>query len=398
MLNETLRKARESLKSMDKAADLNDAEAMEAARRKAAEGHRRAVEFLNRLAEDFPAFEIEKRLQDIARKQAGKVGENLEALEDFDPKASEGDQRRRIREMLDRLGGGQKELDQLQRDARTLAEAGKVLEMAATFQQIYANQESVAKRIETITKEIALGDDANRRLLPSLAETQRKNREALDEFAGQLKSRAEAIRDPALAPLKASALDFVQRLALADPGSVMDLASESARLGKANDAFVSAELARGMLESLMAPNNPFCNACKGSCTKFSIPRPDMNRTMQQLLEAMMCQNPGTSPNQGTGGGGMGMGGTGPTGNAQPGFAMLDIPVVGPERMFFEPPSMNAEGRGGGEGTRGEALDRAAETESLDPVESPRPGRAAPDLDSVPAAYREAVKAYFTPEE
>ena len=396
-LNEALREAREALDALDRAADLNDADAMEKARQQAADAHKRSAEMLEKLADDFPAFEIEKRLQEIAREQAGQVGENMKALDNFDPKAPEGDQRRAIREMRERLGGGQEKLNQLQQDAQTLAEAGKILEMAAKFQQIYLNQVSVAQRIHNITKEIAKGDDSNRRLLPSLGETQRKNREALDEFAGELKKRAEAIRDPALAPLKSSSLEFLERLALSDPGSVMDLATESARLGKANDAFVSAELARGMLESLMSQNDPFCNACKGSCPKFSIPRPDVNETMRQLLEGMMCQNPGMSPNQGFGGGGMGLGGTGPTGNAQPGFANLDNPVVGPEPMFFQPPSMDAEGRSGGDGQRGNPLDQASETETMKPVETPRVGEASPDLENVPAAYREAVKAYFTPE-
>ena len=270
------------------------------------------------------------------RRQASNARQNLEALENFDPKASEGDQRRAIRAMRERLGQGKPELDALQQDAATLAEAGKVLEMAARFQQIYANQQSLAQRILQISKEIRKGNDENRRLLPSLGETQRKNREALDAFARDLRQHAEALRNPALAPLKASSLDFLERLALADPGSVMDEATASARLGQANDAFVSAELARGLLETLMNQPDPFCEACKGNSPQFQVLRPDVNQTMKQMLEGLMCQNAGSQPNNGMGAGGVGMGGTGPTGAAQPGFSMLDLPVVGPERLFFTP--------------------------------------------------------------
>ena len=394
---EATRTAREALEAMDEAADLNDAEAAEAARQDAIKAHQQAAELLEKLANDFPAFKVEERLKQLAADSASNAKQNLAALAKFDPKASEGDQRRAIREMLDRLGRNQPELDQLQKDAKTLAEAGKVLEMAAKFQQIYANQKSVTERILTTAKEISKGNDQNRRLLPSLAETQKKNRQALDRFAKDLKERAEAIKDPALAPMRDSALEFLQALAMADPNSVMDLASESARLGQANDAFVSAELARSLLENLMQQPNPFASMCNGQCMKFSIPRPDVNQTMEQMLAGLMCQNPGMSPNQGQGAGGFGMGGSGPTGNAQPGFANLDIPVVGPQRMQFEPASMNA-GAGGESGnTRNRGLDEASENEILNPTDLKHATDAAPDLEDIPAAYREAVKDYFTPD-
>lgn len=397
-IREALDRANQALDEMDKAADVNDPEKTEAARQAAAEAHREAAEMLEKLAKDFPAFEIEKRLKEIAAQQASNARQNLEALEKFDPKASEGDQRRAIREMRERLGRGKPELDALQQDAAILAEAGKVLEMAAKFQQIYANQQSLAQRIVQISKEISKGNDENRRLLPSLGETQKKNREALDAFARDLRKHAEALENPALAPLKASSLDFLERLALADPGSVMDEATASARLGQANDAFVSAELARGLLETLMNQPDPFCQACQGKSPKFEVMRPDVNQTMKQMLEGLMCQNAGSQPNNGMGGGGVGMGGTGPTGAAQPGFSMLDLPVVGPERMFFTPESTQA-GKGGSAQTSPQKpVDEAAETEDFQPGDLQHTTPVAPDLEAVPPAYRDAVKAYFTPEE
>lgn len=395
-IEDALRKARESLDAMDRAADVNDAAAAEAARKQAAAAHEEAAKLLDQLANDFPAFQLEQRLKDLAGKTAEDVRANLGGLGKFDANASEGDQRRAIREMRDRLGARQQEQEQLQQDARTIAEAGKLMEMVAKFRQIYATQESLSKRNRTIAEEIHKGSDQNRRLLPSLADTQKKNQEALETFTKELKERAESIHDPALAGLRRSSLEFLEKLQLADPGSAMKAAGEHGRLGVANDAYANAELARALLEGLMQGNeeNEFAEACKNPGMKFSIPKPDVNETMSQLLQGL-CQNPGTSPNQGVGGGGMGAGGTGPTGNAQPGFAAMDVPVLGPQRMQFDPVSLGAAGNGGGRPGQHRELSTAAETEAMRPVETPRITRTAPDPESIPEPYREAVKVYFS---
>ena len=390
--------AREGLDAMDAAADRDDPAAVEAARKQAHAAHGQAAALLEQLAKDFPAFELEQRLKELAEKGAANAKANMEQLAGFDPKAGEGAQRRAIREMRERLGATGEEHRQLQADARLVAEAGKILEMAAKFQRIYQNQVSITKRIRTIAEEIHKGNDQNRRLLIPLAETQQKNREELDKFAAELARRANALDDPALAPLKESALAFTEALRMADPQSAMQGAADEGKQGAANDAFVQAELARSILEGLMAKkDDPFSSACQGQCMQFSVAAPDVNGTMQQLLEGLMCQNPGMSPNQGMGGGGMGGGGTGPTGNAAPGFAMPDIPVLGPQRMQFEPASMGGSADGKGRTGQGKAIATAAESETMPASEKPRETQSAPEPESVPEPYREAVKRYFDPE-
>lgn len=391
-----MREAKESLEAMSKAAKENDPAASEKARESAMEAHRKAAELLEKMAQDFPAFKMEERLKEIARNAAGDAKQNLAQLEGFDPKALAADQEKAIHEMLDRLGARQEEQQQLQQDAALMAEAGKILEMAAKFQQIYQTQKSLSDRILTIAKEIHQGNDQNRRLLAALADTQEKNRESLDQFAKDLQERADAIENPELEGMVASTEEFLQALRMSDPQSVMDLGSKSGRLGAAEDAYVQAELARALLETLMSKSNPFSQACKGRCMKFSVKFPDVNKTMQQLLEGLMCQNPGYSPGDGMGGGGMGAGGTGPTGNAAPGFGMNDVPVLGPQRMMFEPASMGGTADGKGASGRANPLAQAAETESMAPSESPLETKTAPDPQSVPEPYREAVKKYFTP--
>jgi hypothetical protein len=131
--------------------------------------------------------------------------------------------------------------------------------------------------------------------------------------------------------------------------------------------------------------------------EFSIPNPDVNQTMQQLLEALMCQNPGMSPNQGVGGGGMGAGGSGPTGSAMPGFSMSDLPVIGPERMLFQPASLGASGNGQSKSARSAPLATHAETGTLKQSDNRDGSSGAPDPEAVPTIYRDAVKRYFSSE-
>jgi hypothetical protein len=390
---EALKNARESLEKMrDAKAPAESEKALEAAKR----AHQQAAELLEQLASDFPAFELEKRLKQVAQNAAGDAKANLGQLGKFDPNAPAAEQKKQIDEMLERLGARQKEQQQLQKDAAMMAEAGKILEMAAKFQQIYQTQKSLSERIRTIAEEIHKGNDQNRRLLASLADTQEKNREALDEFAAELQKRAASTKNPALQEMVASTEEFLQALALSNPQSVMDLGAKSGRQGASEDAYVQAEMARAMLETLMSKPNPFAQACHGHCMKFTIPFPDVNQTMQQLLEALMCQNPGYNPGQGQGGGGMGAGGTGPTGNAAPGFSTPDIPVLGPQRMMFEPASLGGSTDGKGKTAGANPLTQAAESETLKPTEKPVETNIAPDPQSIPEPYREAVRKYFTP--
>jgi hypothetical protein len=390
---EALKESKESLEKMRDAKEPAESEkALEAAK----QAHQKAAELLEQLASDFPAFEMEKRLKEVAQNAAGDAKANLEQLGKMDPKAPAAEQEKQIKEMLERLGAREDEQKQLQQDAALMAEAGKILEMAAKFQQIYQTQESLSKRIRTIAEEIHKGNDQNRRLLGSLADTQEKNREALDEFAAELKKRAEETKNPALQDMVASTEEFLQALALSNPQSVMDLGAKSGRQGASEDAYVQAEMARAMLETLMSKPNPFAQACQGQCQKFQVPFPDVNQTMQQLLEGLMCQNPGYNPGQGQGGGGMGGGGTGPTGNAAPGFSTPDVPVLGPQRMMFEPASLGGSTDGKGKTAGANPLAQAAESESLKPTEKPVETNIAPDPESIPEPYREAVKKYFTP--
>lgn len=396
---EAMEAAREALEELREAIGEGDAEAAEDARAKAAEANAAAADLLEKIAGDFPAFELEKRLRDLAAEQLDDLRENARELENLDPEAPRDEGLAEIDKMLDRLGQRQPQAEQLAEDLEQVRQAAQFLEMAAKFRQIYLAQESLSKRFGTIVEELRQGEDRNRRLLPSLGETQEKNRKALDEFKAELRERIDAFGgDPALAPLVDSALDFLNELDLAEPETLMDAAAEKARAGVAADAFTNAELARALLERLLAEPGQFQDAAAGQAPEFQVPRPDVNANLAQLLEALLRQNQGEGQGQGNqpGGQGAGPGGTGPGGNAMSGYS-LDLPVAGPQRMQFDPPSAAA-GRGGGDGESGRAppLPESAESGTLRPEESRQGQSSNVSPESIPEPYRDAVKRYFTP--
>jgi hypothetical protein len=399
---EPIKRSRESLKNLQKALEENDRDTAVETLKQALEAHRQAADLLDRIAGDFSAFELEKRLQKLAEKQADDLRENLDALAEIDP-ALGADQAPAIDEMLDRLGRQQAQQQQLDDDVEFTRQVASLLEMAAKFRRIYEAQVSVTKRFETIVREFRLGQNQNRRLLPSLADTQTKNREALDAFKLELKSRLDAIEDLAsLAALVDSATDFLAELETAAPETLMDAAASHGQAGQALEAFTQADLARQLLERLMSQPGAFPEAAMGKAPEFELPMPDVNANIAQMLEALLGNNPGNQPGQGQGQnqnqGGAGIGGSSPQGAAMNGFPM-DLPVVGPERLEFDPLADGTKPGGkGGNGGSGQVapLPETAESGSI-PQTSTRPGESttlAPE--AIPEAYREAVKRFLTP--
>lgn len=387
--------ARKALEELDRQAQLEnnepDPEALVDATKKAAEAQQDAAELLEKIADDFPAFDLEKRLQDLAREQAEDLHENALLLQTIKPDIHPEELRKEIDDMLERLGRQKDQLDELDDDVISIKQMATLLEMAARFRQIYDSQESITKRFGTTVEELRRGEDQNRRLLPSLAETQLKIRLTLDDFKIELRRRIDVLPqdDENLTPMIDSALKFLQEIDIAAPETSMDAATKHGKNGEAMDAFTNAERARATLERLMSEPEPFPEAAKCQAPKFNIPRLDVNKTLQQLLEALLKQNLGL-------GNGNQPGGMGLQGQLGGGFPM-NLPVVGPERLRFSD-APNAGGSRSGEGKTAQIqpLPDTAEAGVLKPTESRNGNASAVTPESIPEPYREAVKRFLTP--
>ncbi len=393
---EAMEKASEALEKLKDSLDKNDAAAAEKALDEARKAHREAADLLDKIAGDFPAFELEKRLQELAQQQAEDLRANLDALEKLDPAGDEA--AAEVERLLEKLGQRKPQEQQLDEDVALARKAASILEMAAKFRQIYENQVSMAKRFGSIVQEFRQGDDQNRRLLPSLADTQTHIREALIEFKTELHRRLDAAGDePMLESLVESAMQFLTDLDAAAPETLMDAAAGHAKVGEATDAYANAELARAQLERLLSKPDEFPKAAMGGAPEFKVARPDVNATIEEMLEALLGQNPGGQGGGQPGGeGAQRPGGFGGQGVAGGGFPM-DLPVIGPDRLQFEPaPGLGDSGNGNGRTGPIPPLPETAETGTLENSGDRHGKSSTVSPESIPEPYREAVKRFFTP--
>lgn len=392
VLAEAIRQSREALKELDQAADVGDKKAFESARKKAAAAHAKAEQLAARIGKDFNAFAMEKRLSEIAKEAAGKLGENRKALAGLTMDAGEAAARRAIAEMQKRLGGVEKKAGEIQRDAGMVKKVARVMEMAAEFKKIHNTQKSIVERMQNIANEVAKGNTRNTGQLDGLARVQDRNREALQNLAKELKKRAAELPD-AFATMKQDVDQFLAALEQLDIPDPMNTAAGMARKGKTIDATANALLALSLIEQLMKkPNNGFCQMCNGGGPRFQV-KPDLAQTMAEMLDALMKRAGGQGKGS-TGGAGGGMGGSGQDGFSVAGNS-ANIPVYGPDRLAFSESSSGKSAHAGSGGRAGPSAAAQQPGSRVKPKEFREAGHAKILPENIPAKYRGAVKRYFS---
>ncbi len=391
--------ARESLEKLRDAVQKNNPEEVAKAAKAAADAHRKAVDTLKRVAEDFPAFKIEKELSDLAEQQQADLEENLRELEKFDPQAPAEEQKQQVEDFIERAGKREEQQEKIEQDFAAIKEQGIFIELAMRFRSIHVAQASLLKRLDAIVRELQQGMDRNRTAIPLLGETQEKNRQALLRFTADLKAAIEkAPKDePALEEMLGSATDFLTELENAAPQAMMENASKHAAAGRAGDTLQHVLLAFQALDRLLKMEGLFAETARGESRDFNEPDPDVNQTLEELLKALLQQQqqqegenqPGDPNQRGGPAQGQGMGRAG-------GFSFMNIPMIGPERSQFQ--SLGGDGKGNGE-TPGGAPPPPLPTEaalSSRKVQEFRQGNSsAPSSEAIPDSYRDAVKNFLS---
>lgn len=390
LLNRAVEESRKALEELEKAAEADDEQGFEKAKEDFKKETKRAQEEVQRLAEDFPAFDLEKQLGEVAQDLVETLGENLAEAEQLTLE----DAQEALERMRERLGGAAEEAEALVEEAELAKAFGSIAEMAAKFRQVQETQQSIENRILTIVKEVNKGVLRNTSQLEGLSEMQDRNRKELEKLAQELKTRNEALPDE-LTDLRVEVVDFLTRYQILEIPSAMAGARDAGRRGESVPSWQQAQLSRQLLEQLLGPQNGFSQMVQGE-DMMGFGAGNCASTMQQLLEALLAQRGGEGQS-GAGGTGAGMGGTGRDGAAFPGHSMVDIPMVGPDRMSFEPRSMAGAG-GEGKTAAQRGPKQASEQEILrnDDEEEARFGELS-ELP-VPAKYREAVQTYFSKEQ
>jgi len=133
----------------------------------------------------------------------------------------------------------------------------------------------------------------------------------------------------------------------------------------------------------------------GDCQldKFKI-RPNMKKSMQQMLQALMNRLGQGDGNGGSGGSGSGSGGTSPNGFASQGHMDHLLPVYGPERMEFGGADLAYGEYGSGKG-RSKRRKEVKVSSGLVGANNQSGTGSSQEAVSVPEKYKQAVKTYFT---
>jgi|GEM_PF-6520400 len=132
----------------------------------------------------------------------------------------------------------------------------------------------------------------------------------------------------------------------------------------------------------------------GGLPRFQI-KPDVQQTMDEMMQALMGRVPRGNGNGGVGGAGSGSGGSGGDGFSVAGSS-TNIPLYGPDRLMFSQ-STGMAGRGGGNSGRNKRPSGDLVSNQIKPTTQQKSTSAKILPENVPAKYKTAVKRYFSDE-
>lgn len=256
-LSDAIRQSKEALAKLDKAANTGEPKDFADAKKDAESAHGKAEELAEKMANDFKAFAMENRLSEIAKEAAGKLAANKAGLAKMSLASGEANARRQIAEMQKRLGGVEKQAEQVAQDAEHVQKVGAVTEMAAQFKKIHRAQKSILERMQVIGQEVAFGDTRNTAQLKNLGRQEKLNREAIMNLATELKKRSDDLPE-GFEQMQQDVEQFLQTLADLDIPDPMKASADASTEGKTTDAIANAQLALSLMDQLInKPNNGF---------------------------------------------------------------------------------------------------------------------------------------------
>ncbi|CAN5895700.1 hypothetical protein BH11VER1_BH11VER1_02130 [soil metagenome] len=373
-LNEAVEKVRDALA---KAGD-------DAGREAAQKAMQQAEELAAALVKDFQAFDAEKKVAEEAQKIS-------QLMQDMQKRLASGS-KEEVAKMQTELGEAAKNTKRIQEEGQQLTEIGRVLEMAAEFKAMHAEQKQLVAQLEPLAREIMHGDMRNAAKLDGMARQQQAVLEHWKAWLPELRAAAEALPSSE-AELKKEALEFADEAEKAGIQRSMETAMEQAKKDSTPNTFVNSQLALVGMDTLMNSPNKLCQSCKDGKPRFMSP-PNLAETLAQML-AGMCKRRGQGMKPGKGQGtGLGEGGDG-DGYATEGDMLLNAPVYGPDRLAFNGESSlrgNSNSRDKGKGGKPVIQPEAANAIHTETARSTAKRQIS--LRDVPERYREAVRRFY----
>ncbi|HOW97285.1 MAG TPA: hypothetical protein P5567_10610 [Kiritimatiellia bacterium] len=369
-----------------------DADAVERAREEARRAAGRAAKAFDEVARDFPAFDMERRLQEAAAGMADRMRET-EALLAGSPPPHDGLQEQ-VDAFLAEYAAGRRALDEQVRDAGEAALLAEIMESAAHYARLLAEQEALVRRLSRFE---GGGRKEDLPILADLESRQADIRRQLTELLDRIDAQAGRLRLD-YQQLTADMEAFVEKARELEIVPTMEDAELKARNHDGAETCRLAGRALEKMKELAGPEkgNCFGGMCQGQL-RFDV-RQNMRSTLEQMLAAItmrICSGEGSMP--GMGRGGSGLGGGGDDGYWMGGQSPLDVAVYGPERRAYRSSPAGGSGAGRGKGPGDHRIGKQ-ESDRVAPAASGPVAAESMPLENVPENYRESVKRYFSAEE
>ena len=375
-----------------------DAATAREAYRQLLERLRRARAEIKGLSQDFPIYELEAALQEVLKEAVADLEKAEDALGGRDPleQGFRTDLAGAREALFARVG----QIAEQRSLAEEVALVARVMQLAGEYLQIIDEQDQLVRQLSRYEHAGLKEDPAYYR---AMAARQRDMESRLTTWCAALNEAADNL-SPKYGCLAECSREFSAAVSGIGVNPAMLRAARAADAGRGRAAYAAAEEALRLLRSLLL-DGANCPSCAGhvagnclsmlmagiACVDGDI---GLNLTLEQMLNAL-CRRPGSGPEPGVGAGG---GSGSPTGgDANDGYSMRDIPVLGPhrERPAGVTSSMQADDaqRGGedrfstqrvAEGPDGEDY---MGQQDLAPAGTPR-------RRDVPPRYREAVRRFL----
>jgi hypothetical protein len=337
------------------------------------------VRALRGIADDFTAFDLEKRLARSAQQLADKL-DYVSAYPGW--QSSDVDkQLAAVSKSLQVMQAQSETVRALEADAAQVGAVGRVMELATQYHALVDRQKRLVARLT----QYAAGE---RRISAPrvMADQQAGIERDFVAFTGEL-ARAAGNLPERYADLRDATLTFAEALRALDIPTPMQACTRACRDEQPREAWSHGRRALEKMEQMLSGGrgNAFARICSG---KMGFAVPDrLSRTMAEMLESLMLRY-GMGPGQA----GLGVGG-GEHGRYLNGYSAFNLPLYGPGRTdLFS--SAAHQGMGPGKGRGAVVADRAQYREVMPAAENERPGGDGFFMQAVPPRYRDAVKAFY----
>ncbi|HCE45692.1 MAG TPA: hypothetical protein DET40_19285 [Lentisphaeria bacterium] len=397
VISDEIRNLRKNLQELaDKAAASPGKTAeLAALLEKAVESSKHAADLFEKMAMDFPLYDIEKEFMKSLKDSSDKfrnIGVSLENLKPGTP-----DFAQKARMLSSQFEQAAEPVEEQIRDAGEIELVARLLECRIRFEKITAAQETMVRRLQRLESETRFRD---LKMLALLGQRQGELRKELLKILGDIEGSSAKLPS-GYDKLKYGSLEFMDKVNELEIPALMLKAADAAKNTEGKKTLVNAELALEKMRQILSEseNGPF-GTCKGGSPNFDM-RKKLGSTLQQMLDALKMLSRGDKGSAGTGGQGSasgtgeGMFGGVPDNGYQSGMnSPLNIPVFGPQRTSFESGHGN-----GAQGPSGIRIDKNASEKLSRPQAGRSEGKEkGVPYENVPGKYREAVKKYFMQQE